>query len=216
MSEIAAIVLAAGSASRYRAAGGLEPSKLVAPFHGEPLVRAAVKAALAAKLSGVVVTGHARDEVEAALAGLEITLAHNADFPSGLASSLKVGVAALPAGASGALVLLGDMPRVSPHVLSRLANAFAARPDALAVIPVFAGQRGNPVLLARALFAEVAKLQGDAGARRLLQAADAARVVEVEFGDEAVTLDVDTPEDLARAEPSPQGALRDPLVMSPP
>jgi len=209
MSKIAAIVLAAGVASRYRAAGGLEPSKLVAPFHGEPLVRAAVNAALAAKLSVVVVTGHARPAVEAALAGLEITMAHNSDFATGLASSLKTGVAALPATASGALVLLGDMPRVSPHVLARLASAFAARPDALAVIPVFAGQRGNPVLLARALFDEVAGLHGDEGARRLLKGADAARVVEMEFDDEAVALDVDTPEDLARAGYASQAARKE-------
>jgi molybdenum cofactor cytidylyltransferase len=199
MSEVAALVLAAGAASRYRAAGGTEPSKLVAPFHGEPLVRAAVKAALSAGFPVVVVIGHARKEVESALAGLDVTLIHNVDFATGLASSLKAGVAALPNQASGALVLLGDMPLVSPDVLARLAAAFAARPDALAAIPVFKGRRGNPVLLSRALFAGVAGLQGDEGARRWLKAADPARVVEVEFGDEAVTLDIDTPDDLARA-----------------
>jgi molybdenum cofactor cytidylyltransferase len=199
MNSLAAIVLAAGAASRYRASGGPERSKLVATFRGEPLVRAAVKAALAADLAVVVVTGHARAEVEAALDGLEITWAHNPDFATGLASSLKAGVAALPEDVGGALALLGDMPLVSPNVLARLADAFAARPEALAAIPIFAGRRGNPVLLARALFGEVAKLQGDEGARRLLKTADAARIVEVEFDDEAVTLDVDTPQDLVRA-----------------
>ena len=163
-------------------------------------MRAAVKSALAANLLVVVVTGHARREVEAALAGLEITWAHNAEFATGLASSLKVGVAALPGHASGALVLLGDMPNISPSVLARLRSAFEARPSALAVIPVFAGQRGNPVLLSRALFSELAKLQGDEGARRLLKNVNVAELVSVEFGDEAVTLDVDTPEDLARVE----------------
>jgi molybdenum cofactor cytidylyltransferase len=194
MRRVVALVLAAGAASRYRAAGGSEASKLVAPFQGEPLVRAVVNAALAAELPVVVVTGHARREVEAALAGLNVSFAHNAEFATGLASSLKAGVAALPPDASGALALLGDMPRISPQALARLIAAFASRPDALAVIPVFAGQRGNPVLLSRALFGRIAELQGDEGARRLLKGT--APVIEVEFGDAAVALDVDTPEDL--------------------
>jgi molybdenum cofactor cytidylyltransferase len=197
MTEIAALLLAAGSASRYRAAGGPEPSKLVASFRGEPLARAAARAALGAGLPLTVVTGHARQAVEAALHGLPAAFVHNADYATGLASSLKVGVRALRPNAGGALVLLGDMPKVSPEILARLIAAFDARCDALAVIPVYAGRRGNPVLLARALFPAVAGLEGDEGARKLL--AGAAPVVEVEFGDEAVTLDIDTPEDLAGA-----------------
>jgi molybdenum cofactor cytidylyltransferase len=199
MNEIAAIVLAAGAASRYRAAGGPEPTKLVADFDGEPMVRAAVRAALAADLAVVVVTGHAHELVEAALAGLDLEIVHNADFATGLASSLQTGVATLPASVLGAVVLLGDMPRVAPGVLARLVEAFAARPDALAVIPLFEGRRGNPVLLSRKLFAEVEKLRGDAGARPLLERADPAGIVEVELGDLGVVFDIDTPDDLARA-----------------
>jgi molybdenum cofactor cytidylyltransferase len=200
MTEVAAILLAAGRASRYRAAGGAEPSKLVAPYRGEPLVRASAKAALDAGLSVTVVTGHARTEVEAALADLPLAFAHNADFATGLASSLKTGVSALGREIDAALVLLGDMPGVSAEIVSRLAAAFAERADALAVIPVSGGRRGNPVLLARALFPAIAGLEGDEGARRLLQAVEPARVIELALDDEAVTLDIDTPTDLAKAE----------------
>src|SRR6185437_13977294 len=81
MAEIAAIVLAAGRASRYRAAGGAEPTKLVAEYRGQPLVRWAARAALASRARPViVVTGHARAEVEAVLAGLDLRFVHNADF----------------------------------------------------------------------------------------------------------------------------------------
>ena len=80
-------------------------------------------------------------------------------------------------------------------MIDRLAEAFADRPDALAVVPTLFGQRGNPVLLSRALFAAVAELSGDQGARRLLDDAGDA-VVEVPLDDPAIAIDVDTPEAL--------------------
>ncbi len=94
------------------------------------------------------------------------------------------------------MVLLGDMPHVTPAIIDRLVDAFAAQPTALAVVPVSLGQRGNPILLARSLFPEVMALTGDVGARRLLAAAGD-RVVEVPIDDAAVLTDVDTPEALA-------------------
>jgi molybdenum cofactor cytidylyltransferase len=197
MAEVAAILLAAGRSSRYRAAGGAEVSKLVADYRGEPLVRAVARAALASRAApGVVVTGHAREDVEAALAGLPLGFTHNPDFASGLASSLKAGVAALPESAIGALVLLGDMPAVAPAAIDRIVSAFVAGPAALAVAPIVAGRRGNPVLLSRALFGRIARLEGDEGARRLLSALE---VTEVPFDDAGVALDIDTPEDLVTA-----------------
>ncbi|HEY8580031.1 MAG TPA: nucleotidyltransferase family protein, partial [Beijerinckiaceae bacterium] len=143
----------------------------------------------------VVVTGFAAADVRAALAGRDVGFAHNADHASGLASSLRVGLAALPADCAGAVILLADMPRVAAPLLARLVDAFRARPDAAAVAPVLRGAWGNPLLLARRVFAEAGALQGDAGARRILQGRD--DVVAVEVEDEAVALDVDTPEALA-------------------
>jgi molybdenum cofactor cytidylyltransferase len=200
MPEIGAVVLAAGRSSRFRAAGGEEISKLVALLDGKPLVRHAAEAALASRARPVVVvTGHAREAVEAALAGLPVVFAHNAAFAAGLASSLRAGVAALPADVAGALVLLGDMPRIEAALLDRLIEAFAARPLALAAAPVHGGRRGNPALLSRALFAALARLEGDEGARRLLGEADPKRIVEVEVESDGVTLDIDTPGELAAA-----------------
>src|SRR5271163_4573153 len=186
--EIAAIILAAGRSSRYLAGGGAEASKLVACYRGEQLVRRVARAALASRARPVVVvTGHARIDVEAALAGLPLAFAFNPDFASGLASSLRIGVAALPDTALGAVVLLGDMPDVEAAIIDRIVKVFLTSADALAAVPVHAGRRGNPVLLGRALFAAVARLEGDEGARRLLLGADRDRVVEVPFDDAAVT-----------------------------
>lgn len=188
---VAGIVLAAGRSTRMGAG-----NKLLQEVRGKPLVRHAVEAQLASRAAPViVVTGHQQDEVRAALAGLDVTFVHNPAFTEGLSGSLKAGLAALPKEGPGVVVSLGDMPNVTAGVIDRLAQAFADRPDALAVAPTLLGQRGNPVLLARKLFAEVAKLTGDQGARRLLDAAGDA-VEEIALDDPAVALDIDTPEAL--------------------
>jgi molybdenum cofactor cytidylyltransferase len=199
MADVAAIVLAAGSAARFRAAGGVG-SKLVAPLAGKPLVRHAVDAALGSRARPiVVVTGSDRDAVAAALAGSAVAFVHNPDFAAGLASSLKAGIAALPADAAGAIILLGDMPDIAPSLLDRLIDAFAGAPDALAAAPFRDGRRGNPALLARALFPRIATLQGDEGARALLDEAAPGRVVAVGDADAGTAIDVDTPAALAEA-----------------
>lgn len=195
--RIAAIVLAAGRASRF-GAGADGVTKLVALDGGAPLVRRVVEAARDAGLEPViVVTGHARAQVLEALAGLEILEAYNARFADGIAGSLGVGLGATSADCDGALVLLGDMPRVTPSLARRLVDAFRASPQADAVAPMRAGARGNPVLLARALFAPARALEGDEGARRLLRRADV-NVVDVDVDDEGAFVDVDTREALAR------------------
>jgi molybdenum cofactor cytidylyltransferase len=199
MTRIGAVILAAGQSSRFRAGGGRDPTKLVAQLDGKPIVRRVVEAALAAKTRPVVVvTGYARDSVEAAVADCDVILAFNTKFASGLASSLSVGLVAMPRDVLGTLVLLGDMPWVGPPLIDALIDAFEARADALAAVPLREGRRGNPVLLSRALFAPAMRLTGDEGARRLIGALGASQLVEVEAPD-AVTFDVDTAEDLAAA-----------------
>ena len=196
MADVAAIVLAAGRASRF--SGGAEGrTKLTEIFDGKPLVRHAAEAALASGAAPVVVvTGHARDAVMEALVGLDVVEARNPDYAQGIASSVIAGVGTLPASCAAALVLLGDMPRVSGALCGRLIAAFRKAPTIDAVAPLVEGRRGNPVLIARALFADVARLAGDEGARRLLMR-QGLRIREVEIGDEGAALDIDTPEALA-------------------
>jgi len=197
MTKIAAIVLAAGRSSRFRAAGGAEETKLVAKLEDEPIVRRVVVAALASRAKPViVVVGHARGAVEAALAGSAAAIAFNPDFETGIASSLKVGLSATPAEADGAVVLLGDMPNVAPRLIDDLISAFEARPTARAIAPVRDGRRGNPVLIARPLFKQSMELVGDEGARRLLASLAPGAVVEIDSACD-VSFDVDTPDDLA-------------------
>jgi molybdenum cofactor cytidylyltransferase len=187
---IAAIVLAAGKGTRM---GG---AKMTALLGGKPLVRHAHDA-VAASAAGPVFTvvGHQADSVAQALGGVDTTLVENPRFAEGMSTSLKAGVAALPDTAAGAVILLGDMPLVTPDIINRLISAFAARPTAKAVAPMVAGRRGNPILIGRSLFADVMALDGDMGARKLLDAAGE-DVVEVPIEDVAALTDVDTPEAL--------------------
>ncbi|HSV00244.1 MAG TPA: nucleotidyltransferase family protein, partial [Roseiarcus sp.] len=190
----------AGQSSRFRASGGPDPTKLVAKLEGKPIVRRVAETALAAKARPVVVvTGYALDAVEAAVAGLDVELAFNPSFASGLASSLKAGLAATPPDAAGAIVLLGDMPWIEPRLIDALIDAYLARDGALAAIPSREGRRGNPVVLGRGLFEAAMRLEGDEGARRLIGALGAKELVEVEAGDMGATFDIDTPDDLMAA-----------------
>jgi molybdenum cofactor cytidylyltransferase len=197
--EVHVVLLAAGRSSRM---GG--PNKLLALFEGKPLVRRAAERALASKAAGtVVVTGHQGERVRDALSGLALSFVDNPEFASGLSSSLKAGVAALPRQAAGALVVLGDMPGVSSADLDRLIEAFRKSGGRAVVRAAHDGHRGNPVILPRALFSAVAKLEGDTGARHLVEA-EGLDVVDVEIG-AAASVDVDTPEALARAGGVAQG-----------
>jgi molybdenum cofactor cytidylyltransferase len=198
MSEVAAVILAAGLASRYRAAAPDAVSKVVALLGGKPLVRHVADAALGAGASPVVVvTGHAAAEVRSALVGAEVFFAHNDGFAEGMAGSLKSGIAALPHDVAGALIMLADMPRVSFSTLKKLIAALEANPTADAVLPVAQGRRGNPALLARSLFRDVMQLSGDAGARHILNK-PGLKIVEVEAADDVI-VDIDTPDALLRA-----------------
>jgi molybdenum cofactor cytidylyltransferase len=193
-------VLAAGCSSRFRAGGGAEETKLLAKIGGRPMVAHVVDAALESRARPViVVVGFAGDAVAAALAGLPATIAVNPDFETGIASSLGVGLASTPPDADGAVVLLGDMPKVDARLIDALIAAFEARREASAVAPVQKGRRGNPILLGRGLFDEAMRLKGDEGARRIVAGLDKRDIVEVEASGSGSTFDVDTPSDLLAA-----------------
>lgn len=193
VASIACIVLAAGRSTRMGA-----QNKLLADVGGRPMLRYALEAALASAARPVlVVTGHQAADVQAALAGLDVGFIHNPDYAAGLSTSLKAGIAAVPASADGALVLLGDMPQITAAHLDMLIAAFAAGQGRVIVVPIRDGRRGNPVLWPRAHFAEMLQLEGDSGARRLL-ATHADHVREIDLGTDAIFADVDTPQALAQ------------------
>ena len=189
--EVVIVVLAAGKASRMGEGG---PHKLLAEFDGVPLIRRSVMTAIGSQASSVVVvTGHRKDALEAAVSGLNITTVHNPDYASGMASSLATGFSVEQArSADGILVMLADMPGVSTGDLDALIGAFRQSSGQSIIRAVSGGKRGNPVVLPKSLFDAVLRLEGDVGARHIIETSGVP-VVDVDIGD-AAHLDVDTPE----------------------
>jgi molybdenum cofactor cytidylyltransferase len=175
------------------------PNKLLAELGGKPLVRIVTEQALASKAQGViVVTGHQAEQVEKALQGLKVKFVRNPDFAAGLASSVKAGVAAVPANADGAVICLGDMPLIDAHLIDRLVEAFGPDRGSLIAVPVSDNRRGNPVLWSRRFFSELMTLDGDIGARHLI-ARHSEAVAEVTVEGRGAFLDIDTPQALEDA-----------------
>jgi molybdenum cofactor cytidylyltransferase len=192
--RIAGILLAAGESTR------MGSNKLLSPVSGKPMVRVTAEALLASSASPVlVVTGHERERVEAAFKGLDVRFIHNPAYATGLASSLKAGLAGVPGDADGVVVALGDMPLVAGRHVNRLIAAFNPAEQRTIIVPVHAGERGNPVLWGRDHFAEMLELEGDRGAKSLMDRHED-HITEIAMRSDAVLADFDTPEALARLE----------------
>jgi molybdenum cofactor cytidylyltransferase len=183
-------------------------NKLLELIDGVPVV---VRVAYAAREGGarpvVVVTGHQADAVEAALSEEPIEVARNPRWSEGMSSSIACGVAALDGRVAGALICLGDMPRVTADDVYALVTAFrdeSAPPSVApaAYVPVHRGRWGNPVLWNARWFRALRQLSGDRGAKALLKEIQSP-VVEVQVGP-GVLLDADTPDALRRLRGSPE------------
>ncbi len=194
--RLEALVLAAGSGSRF---GG---AKLLAPWRGGALLDGALSAAFAAPARTVtLVTGAHAEGVGAAAERVSdelgeagrLRLVHAKDHAAGLSASLKAGIASLPPDTAWVFVFLGDMPQVPATMAGRLVEA--QMDGALAAAPVLNGVRGHPVLMSRALFEAVAQLDGDRGAGAVL-AGLGGRLALVETDDPGVLRDIDRPGDL--------------------
>lgn len=175
MGRIAVIVLAAGRSTRFV---GREPSKLLAPVGGTPLVRHAVHAAVEAGVGDVfVVTGARASDVADALAGLPVQLVNEPRFGDGIARSLRRGIEAVH-DADAAVVALGDQPGLLPDAYRRVSARWYGS-GAQIVVPRYAGSiaPAHPVLFAASVYPELLELDGDVGARAVI-ARDPSRVIE--------------------------------------
>lgn len=189
---IDALILAAGQSTR------MGSNKLLEPLGDHPLLRYCVNATLASNVdSTYIVIGHQDDVIRNLLNDVPVNFVHNPNFASGLSTSLKAGIAALPSRCDAVIILLGDMPFIDPQVINILIDTFSNSPNICAVVPTFQGSWGNPVLIARRLFHAISDLEGDMGARKLLMSHHH-DVIEVPVATDSVTIDLDTPETLAK------------------
>jgi molybdenum cofactor cytidylyltransferase len=188
---ILGIILAAGSSSR------LGRPKQLLPLGDRPVLAHTLANALASSLDGVIVVlGHAADTIRAQIDFGPARVVLNERYAEGQSTSLHVGVATLPPETAAAIFILGDQPLIGPAVLDALIAAY--RDTAAPIVqPNYDGQRGNPVLIARALFPELLTVTGDQGARNVLRA-HAADIRVVPIPGTTPTDDLDTEEDYHR------------------
>lgn len=191
--DVAIAVLAAGRSSRMG-----ERNKLLAHFDGVPLVRRSVEAAIAGGGRPVIVVlGHMAEEIDLALHHLTIKTILNPDYSQGLSTSIKAALDHLPPSATGLMIQLGDMPHVKAHHIRQMLAAFDKSGHSAVIRATCNSEAGNPVIIPAHLFEKLGQLQGDRGARKLIETSEV-QVIDVEIGEAALS-DVDTAEALEKA-----------------
>jgi molybdenum cofactor cytidylyltransferase len=189
--RVGAVVLAAGASRRFGA-----PKQLL-PWKECTLLEHVVDVALAAQADPVIVVlGFEADACRAALGDRPVRVVVNHDWAEGQSTSVRAGLAALPANTSAALFPLVDQPGVTSALINALIERHRAT-LAPVVWPEHMGQRGNPVLFDRITFPQLMRLTGDTGGRPVL-AAHAQHAERVPVSDPGVLFDIDTPDDYAR------------------
>jgi len=129
------------------------------------------------------------------LSGLDVEIIRNPDHDEGQSASLRLGLRSLPTDTEAAVIGVADQPLLRPSTIHALISAWVAGP-AQAVVPLYRGDRGNPVLFSRALFAELSLVRGDIGGRGVLARHS---VRSVEIPEWWTGMDVNTQENLAVA-----------------
>ena len=190
--SVGAVVLAAGSSSR------MGSPKQTLLYRGESLLRRAALAALGAGCRPVIVVTGAHSELSRReLEGLDVREVLNPLWETGMASSVRAGVEELISAdpeAAAAVLMLCDQPHVTADVISGLVEAHRATGSAV-VASIYGGSFGVPALFSRPLFAQLARLEGGAGAKQVIKRhAQDAHFLPFPGGE----MDVDTPDDFSR------------------
>ncbi len=186
----AGIILAAGMSTRFGSA------KQVLPWENTSLVAHSARAALEAGLDPVVVViGFEAECVSNALAGLPVQIVFNPEFAEGQSTSIRRGLDAVAPRTAAALFMLADQPLVTAKEVREIVQTHR-RTLAAACVPVFDGQRGNPVLFDRRVFSELRELHGDTGGRTVLE--KCRESVATVPSSRAVLMDIDTREDYSK------------------
>jgi molybdenum cofactor cytidylyltransferase len=188
---ISGLVLGAGASQRFG------PPKQLMPFRGTTMLGWVVdQARQAANLDEVVVVlGRAADQVREQVDFGAARVVENPIFGEGCSSSYRAGIGALSAESAAIMIVLGDLPGVTPEIIDRLAEAWREHEAPIALCS-YQGRKGHPMIFARSLFPQLVELHGDKAAWKLVDA-NAATVQEVHF-DLPYPDDINTPEDFER------------------
>ncbi len=195
---VAAVVLAAGSSSRLG-----QPKQLV-PIGGRPALAYTLNALRASNVDRIVlVIGHAAAEIEAALDLTGVAVVRNEKYAEGQSTSVLAGVKSLPDEVGAALMVVGDQPMLAATVIDAILRVYEETGGPF-IVPVYDGEWGNPVLLARVTWPLLDNLKGDSGARPILRK-HMDMVLELPVAGPLLD-DIDTAEDYARIRARMEGA----------
>jgi molybdenum cofactor cytidylyltransferase len=188
--NVAAVVLAAGTSSR------MGRNKLLLGLGGQSVLRRAVATAASAGLDPLlVVLGHESEQARAELGELACTVVLNADYRSGINTSLRAGIRAVPDRCPAAMVLLADMPLVDEGMLRALLEHYRSGSAPL-VVSTYEGVDAPPILYDRSLFPELRVLEGEGCGKKVVKR-HSAEAVRVSWPARALT-DLDVPADVER------------------
>ena len=184
---VGVLLLAAGRSRRY----GVD-KRLATLRTGQTLLRTTLAQIAQTSLPVQVCLRPDDDDLHAELEGQGFRCVRCDRARDGMGATLAQGMAALPEW-DAVVVMLADMPWVQPSTVLELARTVTLQTIA---VPVFSGQRGNPVAFGSAHFEELGRCQGDQGARSLVLA-HASAVLEIPVDDAGILRDVDHPDDLS-------------------
>ena len=188
---ICAVVLAAGLSRRM----GVQ--KLLLPFGGKTVITHIVDQILAGAVDRTyVVVGHAGERVRRELSNRNVTIVSNPDYESGMLSSVRCGLAALPRECQAVLVALGDQPSVTSKLIDQIIRSFEETEKKI-LVPVYNGGRGHPVMFSNNYRDEILTCYDNVGLRGLLHA-HPDDVFELSVSTSAVLSDMDCPQDYRR------------------
>ena len=185
---IAAVILAAGRSTR------MGRPKQILPIRGRPMLQEVLGIFRRTRVGRVVVVlGANARKVRHSVDFQQEVVVLNRRFAEGMGSSLRIGLASIGDDADAVIVALGDQPLLSPATVNRVIEAYL-NSRARVVVPVFNGRRGHPDLFDKVLFPQIMNVQGDAGAREVVEKCRRG-LLEVAVEDEGVLVDIDTPAD---------------------
>lgn len=192
VARVAGVVLAAGLSKRLG-----EPKQLV-QLCGKPALQHALDAARQTSLNPLLlVLGPNAETILEHIDATGFEVVRNPRAAEGQATSLQTAILALPVDVDAIVVLLGDQPFIDPHVINRVCELYEETKRSI-IQPRYREGPGHPVLIARELFPELLRLTGDTGARPLLTA-PRDMLVYYDVSNRSVPIDLDTPEDVAKA-----------------
>ena len=189
---ISAVILAAGESRRMGA-----QNKLLLQIGSEVLIRKFVESVCASAADAVlVVLGHEAEKIKAVLQDLTVSFVNNTCFEEGMTTSIQSGVKAASTESTGLMICLADLPFAETSDFNRLIQAFTdfrRTESSLIIVPVFQGQRGNPVLFSAEFRDKILTHKGE-GCREIVRQYPQS-VREVSMENDNLLRDIDTPED---------------------